>query len=131
MSTSPASDPPPEAATAVMTGVVTFTARGEQALDELASRLVADCDGTTESITSLLEQVLTTDVGDLASALEVADEPAARPRDRRELLNGIDVDETTPGQSPDDAARRRLSAHEPDHVSGAPTARCQAPGPDH
>lgn len=110
--------------------MVTFTARGEQALDELASRLVADCDGTTESIFSLLEQVLATEVGDLAAALDVAAGPAGRARERCELLDGIDADEATLGQSPDDAARRRLSAHAPDHGPGASTAPRQAPGPD-
>lgn len=125
MSTFPASDPTP----GPRPGVVTFTARGEQALDELASRLAAECDGTTESITSLLDQVLTTDVDDLAAALDIAD-PGTQARGRRELLGGVDVDETTPGQSPDEAARRRLGAHTADDLPGSPTVRREAAGPD-
>ena len=106
MSTSLASDPTPDP----RPGVVTFTARGEQALDELASRLAAECDGTTESVTSLLEQILTADVHDLAAALEIAG-PGTQARERRELLDGVDVDESTPGQTPEEAAGRRLGAH--------------------
>lgn len=125
MSTSPASDPRPDPGP----GVVTFTAEGERALDDLASRLAAECDGTTESITSLLEQVLTADVADLAAALDIAD-PSARSRERREMLDGVDVDETTPGQSPDETARRRLGAHGADSLSGTPMMRREAAGPD-
>ncbi|MGD9961877.1 hypothetical protein [Nocardioides sp.] len=125
MSTSPASDPTPDPGP----GVVTFTAEGERALDDLASRLAARCDGTTESITSLLEQVLTAEVADLAAALDLAD-PNARSRDRRELLDGVEVDETTPGQSPDETASRRLGAHTPDDLPGPPTTRREAAGPD-
>lgn len=125
MSTSSASDSTPDP----RPGVVTFTARGERALDELASRLAAQCDGTTESITSLLEQVLTTDVDDLAAALDIAG-PGTQARNRRELLDGIDVDETTPGQSPDEAARRRLGAHSADDLLGSSTVRREVAGPD-
>lgn len=125
MSTSPASDPTPDPGP----GVVTFTAEGERALDDLASRLVAECDGTTESITSILEQVLTTDVADLAAALDIVD-PGTRSQERRELLDGVDVDETTPGQSPDGAARRRLGAHEAHDPPRTPTMGREAAGPD-
>ncbi len=125
MSTSPASDPTPDPGP----GVVTFTAQGEQALDDLASRLAAECDGSTESITSLLEQVLTTDVADLAAALDVVD-TGTRSRERRELLDGVDVDETTPGQSPDEAARRRLGAHEAEDLPITPTMGRDTAGPD-
>lgn len=124
MSTSPASDPTPDP----RPGLVTFTAEGERALDDLASRLAAECDGTTESITSLLEQVLTTDVADLAAALDV--DPGTRSRERRDLLDGFEVDETTPGQSPDEAARRRLGAHEANDLPGTPTTGREAAGPD-
>lgn len=125
MSTSPASDPTPDPGP----GVVTFTAEGERALDDLASRLAAECDGTTQSITSLLEQVLTTDVADLAAALGIVD-PSTRSRERRELLDGVEVDETTPGQSPEEAARRRLGAHEAGDLPGTPTMGREAAGPD-
>lgn len=124
MSTSPASDPTPDPGP----GVVTFTAQGEQALDDLAGRLVAECDGSTESITALLEQVLTSDVADLAAALDV--DPGPRSRERRELLDGVDVDETTPGQSPDEAARRRLGAHEAEDLPNTPTMGRDTAGPD-
>lgn len=125
MSTSPASDPTPDPGP----GVVTFTTEGEQALDDLASRLVAECDGSTESITSLLEQVLTTDIADLAAALDVVD-TGTRSRERRELLGGADVDETTPGQSPDEAASRRLGAHEAEDLPITPTMGRDTAGPD-
>lgn len=125
MSTSPASEPTPDAGP----GVIAFTAEGERALDDLAGRLAAECDGTTESITSLLEQVLTADVADLAAALDITD-PGARSRERRELLDRVDVDETTPGQSPDEAARRRLGAQEADDLPGTPTMRRETAGPD-
>ncbi len=127
MGTSPASDPTPDP----NPGVVTFTARGAQALDILASLLVAECDGTTEGITSLLEQVLTTDVEDLAAALDAAADPASRARERRELLAGVDVDETTRGHSPDDAARRRLGARAPDQRFSGEPPRPPAAGPAH
>lgn len=125
MSTSAASDPTPDPGP----GVIAFTAEGERALDDLAGRLAAECDGTTESITSLLEQVLTTDVADLAAALDIAG-PGTRSRERRELLDGVDVDETTPGQSPDEAARRRLGAPEADELPGTPTMGRDTAGPD-
>lgn len=43
MSTSPASGPTPDPEP----GVIAFTAEGERALDDLAGRLAAKCDGTT------------------------------------------------------------------------------------
>ncbi len=125
MSTFPASDPTPDSGP----GVVTFTAEGEQALDDLARRLVDEFDGTTESIASLLERVLTTDVADLAAALDIAD-PGPRSQERRELLDGVNVDETTPGQSPDEAARRRLGAHEAEVLRRTPTMGHEVAGPD-
>jgi hypothetical protein len=66
MSTSPAEDPVP--------GIVTFTDRGDAALDRLAAALVADCDGSTASIADILEQVLSADIDELADKL---DEPMA------------------------------------------------------
>lgn len=99
MSTSPAENPVP--------GVVTFTARGNAALDQLAEALVAGCDGSPTSIADLLERVLEADVEDLAESLSEAAHPAAAPAD-------LDIEEIgPPAQSPDEAARRRLSARAP------------------
>lgn len=125
MSTSPASEPTPDPGP----GVIAFTAEGERALDDLAGRLAAECDGTTESITSLLEQVLTTDVADLAAAVDIV-APGTRSRERRELLDGVNVDETTPGLSPDEAARRRLGTHEAEDLPRTPTMGRETAGPD-
>lgn len=125
MSTYPTSDPTPDPGP----GVVTFTAEGERALDDLASRLLDECDGNTESIASLFERVLTTDVADLAAALDIVD-PSPRSQERRELLDGVDIDETTPGQSPDEAPRRRLGAHEAEDLPRTPTMGGGMAGPD-
>ncbi|MBB3043957.1 hypothetical protein FHU40_003775 [Nocardioides soli] len=57
MSTPPAENPVP--------GVVTFTARGDAALDRLAEALVAECDGSPGGIADILERVLEADVEDL------------------------------------------------------------------
>jgi len=84
MSTSPAEDPVP--------GIVTFTDRGNAALDRLAEALVADCDGSPASIADLLEHVLSADIDELADQLG---EPVAS--------------EVVP-ESPDEAARRRLGS---------------------
>lgn len=125
MSTSRASDSTPDSGP----GVVIFTAEGERALDDLASRLVDELDGTTESIASLLERVLKTNVADLAGALDLAD-PGPRSRERRERLDGVNVDEVTPGQSPDEAARRRLGAHQTEVLRRTPTMGRETAGPD-
>lgn len=61
MSTSPAENPVP--------GVVTFTARGNAALDQLAEALAADCDGSPTSIADILERVMEADIEDLAESL--------------------------------------------------------------
>jgi hypothetical protein len=106
MSTSPAENPVP--------GVVTFTARGNAALDQLADALVAECDGSPASIADLLERVLEADIEDLAETLSEAVQP---------LTGREEVQERGPApQSPDDAARRRLSARSPlaDGNPGAP-----------
>lgn len=98
MSNSPAEDPVP--------GVVTFTARGDAALDQLVEALVAECDGSPTSIVDLLEQVLEADIEDLADSLSQSAQPA-RPA-------SLDVDELDPpAENPDDAARRRLSTRAP------------------
>ena len=82
MSKSPAEDPVP--------GIVTFTDRGNAALDRLVAALMADCDGSPASIADLLEHVLSADIDELADKLG---EPM--------------VAEVVP-ESPDEAARRRL-----------------------
>ena len=46
-----------------------------------------------------------------------------------QLLDGVDVDETTPGQSPDDAARRRLGALEADDLRTAAREMCRGSRP--
>jgi hypothetical protein len=99
MSTPPAENPVP--------GVVTFTARGDAALDRLADALVAECDGSPGGITDVLERVLEADIEDLAECLSETTRPHAdRP--------GRGVDEVGPArENPDDAARRRLGAHTP------------------
>src|SRR5690606_27261073 len=108
MSTSPAENPVP--------GVVTFTARGNAALDELADALAAECDGSPASIADLLERVLEADIEDLAESLSQTTQPTAdRP--------GREVEEVGPAaESPDEAARRRLGTHAPG-AAGAPPTR--------
>ncbi|GAA1130839.1 hypothetical protein ACIRN4_08285 [Pimelobacter simplex] len=108
MSTSPTENP--------VTGVVTFTARGTAALDQLADDLVAKCDGSPASIADLLERVLKADIEDLAETLSEATRPDPDLPDR-------DIDEVGPAAaSPDEAARRRLGAHTP----GAAGARTRS-----
>ncbi len=101
MSTSPTENPGP--------GVVTFTARGNAALDHLAASLAAECDGSPTSIADLLEHVLEADVEDLAESLsEAAHLPVRHSRPSR------DVEEVGPAaESPDGTARRRLTARAP------------------
>lgn len=123
MSTFPASDPTPHSDR----GVVTFTARGEQLLDEMARRLVGDCDGTLEGIASLLEQVLSSKVADLTEVMEAP--AAAGQRERRELVDQIDVDDTTPGETLDEAAPPRLGARARDDVTAMTSTPREAPGP--
>ena len=115
MNTVPAENPVP--------GVVTFTARGNAALDQLADALVAECDGSPASIADLLEQVLEANIEDLAESLSRSARPAPPAN--------LDVDELgPPTESPDDAARRRLSTRSPSAGGnpGAPDAavpRCR------
>lgn len=107
MSTSSAENP--------VHGVVTFTARGNAALDQLADALAAECDGSPTSIADLLERVLEADIEDLAESLSETTNPQAdRP--------GRDVEEVGPAaESPDEAAGRRLGAHPPGAAGGLPT----------
>ena len=107
MSTSPAENPVP--------GVVTFTVRGNAALDQLADALVAGCDGSTTSIADILERVLEADIADLAESLSETAHPAVAA-----ARADFDVREVgLPVESPDEAARRRLSPRAP-HVGGNP-----------
>ncbi|MDP3893322.1 hypothetical protein [Nocardioides sp.] len=108
MSTSPAENPVP--------GVVTFTARGNAALDRLAEALTAECDGTPTSIADILERVLEADIEDLAESLSETGQPV--PPARQEGLD-VDVEEVGPApERPDEAARRRLSPRSP-HAGGS------------
>lgn len=101
MSTSPTENPGP--------GVVIFTARGNAALDHLAASLAAECDGSPTSIADLLERVLEADVENLAESLSEASNPPSR--DSRPSRG---VEEVGPSaESPDGAARRRLTAQAP------------------
>jgi hypothetical protein len=100
MSASPAENPVP--------GVVTFTAHGNAALDQLADAL-AECDGSPASIADILDQVLQADIEDLAGTLSETAQPADEVADQV-------VQEVGPAvESPDEAARRRLGAR----MSGA------------
>lgn len=108
MSTSPTQNP--------VTGVVTFTARGTAALDQLAEDLVAECDGSPASIAELFERVLKADIEELTETLSEAARPDPDLPDR-------DIDEVEPtAGSPDEAARRRLEARTP----GAAGARTRS-----
>lgn len=111
MSTPPAENPVP--------GVVTFTARGDAALDRLAEALVAECDGSPGGIADILERVLEADVEDLAECLSETTRPHAdRP--------GRGVDEVgSAGESPDDAAQHQRRALIPiDGIHVVTQARC-------
>ncbi|GAA1548010.1 MULTISPECIES: hypothetical protein [Nocardioides] len=108
MNTSPAENPVP--------GVVTFTARGNAALDQLADALVAACDGSPASIADLLGRVLEADIEDLAETLGEVAQPDTH-------LSGRAVGEVGPAvEGPDEAARRRLGARMPG-AAGAPQTR--------
>jgi hypothetical protein len=109
LSTSPIENPVP--------GVVTFTARGNAALDQLAEALVAECDGSPTSIADILERVLEADIEDLAESLSETEQPVATTRQE-----ALDVEEVgPPPESPDEAARRRLSPRSP-HAGGSPSS---------
>ena len=110
MSIPPAENPVP--------GVVTFTARGDAALDRLAETPVAECDGSPGGIADILERVLEADIEDLAESLSETTQPAARAS-----LVDLDVEEVgPPAESPDEAARRRLSPRAP-HPGDTPGSR--------
>lgn len=83
-------------------GIVTFTERGNAALDHLAEALVAGCDGSPDGIADILERVMKTPVEDLAGYLSDTTQPDVD-------LRGHGIDEIGPVvESPDEAARRRL-----------------------
>ena len=83
-------------------GIVTFTARGDAALERLADTLVAGCDGSPDGIADILERVLKAPVEVLARCLSEATQPDVDPP-------GHGIDEVGPViESPDEAARRRL-----------------------
>ena len=85
-------------------GIVTFTERGDAALERLADALVAGCDGSPAGIADILERVLETPVEDLAGCLRDTAQPHVDPL-------GHGIDEIGPViESPDEAARRRLGA---------------------
>ena len=111
MSTSPADNPVP--------GVITFTAQGNAALDQLAASLAAQCDGSPASIADVLQQVLEADIEDLAEAVT----ETAPQHTTRGSRAGYDASEVgVPAESPDDAARRRLGGHAP-IAGGSPDTR--------
>lgn len=85
-------------------GIVTFTARGDAALERLADALVAGCDDSPDGIADILERVLETPVEDLAECLRETTQPDVDPV-------GHGIHEIAPVvESPDEAARRRLEA---------------------
>ena len=53
-------------------GVITFTPRGEAALERLAASLARGCDGSPASIADILAQVLDADIEQLADTLDDA-----------------------------------------------------------
>lgn len=96
-------------------GVVTFTARGNAALDQLAEALTADYDGSATSIADILKRVLDAEINDLAESLSETAQPSACGSHV-----GLDVEQVGPlPESPDEAARRRLSPRSP-HAGGNP-----------
>ena len=123
MSTSPAENPVP--------GVVTFTARGNAALDQLADALAAECDGSPASIADLLERVLEADVEDLAESLsETTQPPADGPASRskrsvlppRALTRPSDVDSERTHQEPPAPRRHAASTSAADPTQRAYTS---------
>ena len=112
MSNPPAQHPVP--------GVVTFTERGNAALDTLSATLAAACDGSPASIADVFEYVMEADIEDLAEALKRAGgtsatkEAAAQP------------EEADLGHSPEtEIAQVHRSDHQHDHTDSAASQRPQ------
>lgn len=97
-----------------MAGVVEFTESGQAALDALARTLTARYDGTAESITQMLEEVLGAEVEELAETMtEVAHASGIIPDDPPHPgRHSTNLDIPT-AESPTGAARRRLSQNTP------------------
>jgi hypothetical protein len=58
--------------------LITFTNRGEAALDELATVLTAHCSHTPEGIVRVLDEVMHTPLDDLAAALSAIVDATSR-----------------------------------------------------
>jgi hypothetical protein len=99
----------------VASGVIAFTPRGEDALDQLATVLSARCSTTPEGIAKVLDQVMHADMTELVDALTAiadASEQRANP----------DLD-TPDVETPDGAARRRLGRPEAGYSADGGTSR--------
>lgn len=92
---------------------VTFTKRGEAALDELATVLTAHCRKTPEGVARVLDEVMHTPLDDLTASLD----SIASVTERRQQLHQVtdrSVEAQTerldlgPIDSRDDVARQRL-----------------------
>ena len=94
-------------------GLVVFTPRGEAALDQLATVLTAHCSGTPEGIAKVLDQVMHTDMDDLAEALTVIAEASEHRAHPAQDVPGV--------ESPDAAARRRLGRRDARPAAGPAT----------
>jgi len=107
VSTPPAENPVP--------GVVTFTARGNVALDQLAEALVAECDGSPTSIANLLERVLEADIETLTEPLSRSVRSGASAgRADRDIIQEVRIQEGGPPvEDPDESVSRRLSVRAP------------------
>lgn len=90
------------------TDVVTFTKRGESALDQLVDDLTANCDGTAKSIAQILDHVLNTEITELADSLsESALGSAIVTTDSERTVDAATLD-ILAVETPDEAAHRRL-----------------------
>ena len=110
MSTAPTQEPDPQVA---QQGTVRFTARGEAALDALATALTARCSGTPQDIATVLDQVLHADIDQLAAALTEVSEACTSAEGVRPHRP----------ETPDEAARRRLGRLRERPRPAAPSGR--------